>query len=158
MKIKTLLIQSRRCKTSEDADNLLEKLQDAFCSSGQPLSHLGTANKVAYMEDKNLPFVQFELNHEISKYYITMIRPEISDGKFVVLVATNHMLDGLGMSSKNWEIAKNMKEEVIEADSEQTINSVAKQAKEIAITNHRLIIERAGVPSKVAKIAAQKNW
>lgn len=155
MKVKTLLAQAAECKTQEDADKLLDTLQRVFGSTKQ-LAHLPEYNSEAYMEGDK-PFVRFELNQEISEHYITMIRPEIRNGELVVVVETDHMLDGLGMSSKSWETEDGM-EDVIEADDDRTVADLAKRAKELAIANHAQLIERVGVAHAVALKAAQKSW
>jgi len=155
MKVKFLLAKAAKCKTEADANSLLETLATAFSSTRQ-LAHLPQYNEEAYMEE-NQPLVRFELNKEISEHYITMIRPEIRDGKFVLVVVTNHMLDGLGMSSKSWEAEEGM-DDVIEADDSRTIADLAKRAREIAIANHAQLIERVGVAHTLALAVAKKSW
>lgn len=49
-------------------------------------------------------------------------------------------------------------EAVIDADPDQTINDLAQRAKELAIADHRLLIEHVGVPESVAREAAEKSW
>ncbi len=114
-------------------------------------------NLAALTRQNHKPFVSFELNREISDAYITMIRPEIRDGAFTVTVCTNRMLDNLGMSSKKWEAVDGM-DDLIEANEEQTINDICKHAVELAIADHRILIEQVGVPQSAAKIAAKKAW
>lgn len=156
MNVSTLLEQASQCKTEEDAAQLLQALQDAFCDEG-PLSHLPMANPQSYMEG-DAPFVNFELNRIISEYYITMIRPEIRDGELTVVIVTNHMKDGLGMGSQDWEVVEGLDEELIEARPEQTIEELATRAKELAIADHRLLIEQVGVSESNAQDAALKSW
>ena len=86
-----------------------------------------------------------------------MIRPEIRDGKLVIDVVTNRMLDGMGMSSQSWEAEEGM-EDTIEADDDRTIAELAQRAKELAIANHAQLIERVGVAHAVALEAAEKSW
>lgn len=155
MKVKSLLAKAAKCKTQEDADKLLDTLERVF-GNARPLAHLPRYNSEAYMED-DAPFVRFELNQEISEHYITMIRPEIRDGKLVVDVVTNRMLDGMGMSSQSWEAEDGM-EDTIEADGDRTIADLAQHAKELAIANHAQLIERVGVAHSVALDAAEKSW
>ena len=155
MKVKSLLARAAKCKTQDDADNLLSTLERVF-GNARPLAHLPKYNSEAYIED-GTPFVRFELNQEISEHYITMIRPEIRDGKLVVDVVTNRMLDGMGMSSKSWEAEEGM-EDTIEADDDRTIADLAQRAKELAIANHAQLIERVGVAHSVALEAAEKGW
>ena len=154
--VAALLEQAAQCKTEADADQLLQDLTDAFVEAG-PLAHLEEANSEAYMEDDG-PFVRFELNRVISDSFITMIRPEIRSGELVVVVVTNHMKDGLGMQSKSWDVANGLDEEVIEGRPEQTINELANQAKELAMADHRLLIEQVGVTTAAAAEAVQKSW
>jgi hypothetical protein len=156
MNVSTLLAQAAQCKTEEDAEQLLKALQAAFGGSG-PIAHLYPANEEAYMEGE-APFVRFELNRIISEHYITMIRPEIRAGQLAVVVVTNHMKDGLGMGSQHWEVANGLDEEVIEATPEQTIEELATRAKELALADHRLLIEQVGVPQSAAAEAAQQSW
>lgn len=156
MKVKSLLAKAAKCKTQADADKLLETLKRVF-GNAKPVCHLGWYNPEAYMEGDK-PFVGFELNQEISEHYITMIRPEIRNGEFVVVVTTNHMLDGLGMSSQSWEAVEGMEEDVIEGDADRPVADMAQRAKEIAIANHAQLIERVGVSHAVALDAAEKSW
>mgnify|MGYP007095981364 CR=1 FL=1 len=155
MKVKSLLAKAAKCKTQEEADKLLDTLERVF-GNARPLAHLPRYNSEAYMED-DAPFVRFELNQEISEHYITMIRPEIRNGKLVVDVVTNRMLDGMGMSSQSWEAEDGM-EDTIEADDDRTIADLAQRAKELAIANHAQLIERVGVAHSVALDAAEKSW
>ena len=103
------------------------------------------------------PFVRFELNREISGDYITMIRPEIRGGALAVAVATNRMLDGMGMGSQRWETPEGM-DDLLEAYPEQTTSQLAKRAVELAVMHHRQLIENVGVPAYVALKAAKKCW
>ena len=153
MKVSTLL---NKAKKLADADAVLKLLQDEF-GNAKSLNHLHEANSEAYMEDDDGPFVRFELNREISDHYITMIRPEIRNGALSIVVATNHMLDGLGMSSQSWEIPEGM-DDLLEAYPEQTTSQLAKRAVELAIMHHRQLIENVGVPMNVALKAAKKCW
>lgn len=156
MKVKTILAQAANCNSEADAANLLERLESSF-EKTSALGQFSSMNSEAYMEHENKPFVRFELNHVISNHYITMIRPEVRDGKFVVVVYTNRMLDGLGMASKSWEVYGDM-ETVIEAEDDQTIAQLAKLAKDQAIANHAELLETVGVKSEVAKTAAKRSW
>lgn len=156
MNVQTLLDQAAACKTEDDAQNLLFAMQEAFTKSG-PLSHLRVDNPDHNME-KEGPYVQFELNREINEYYITAIKPEIRSGEFVIVVRTYHMKDGLGMQSRNYDIAEGLDEEVIDGSPEQTIEDLAQRAKELALADHRLLIERVGVPEAAARQAALDSW
>ncbi len=155
MKVRSLLAKAAKCKTQDDADNLLDMLRRVF-GNARPLAHLPEYNGEAYMEGEQ-PLVRFELNQEISEHYITMIRPEIRNGQFVVDVVTNRMLDGLGMSSQSWEAEEGM-DDTIEAEDNRTIADLAKQAKELAIANHAQLIERVGVAHSIALKAVKKSW
>jgi hypothetical protein len=156
MNVQTLLDQAAACKTDDDAHNLCFAMQEAFTESG-PLSHLPVYNPDFNMEDTG-PYVQFELNREITEYYTTAIKPEIRDGKFAIVVRTYHMKDGLGMQSQNYDIAEGLDEEVIDGSPDQTIEELAQRAKELALADHRLLIERVGVPESAARQAAQATW
>ena len=156
MNVQTLLDQAAQCKTDSDAQDLCLAMQEAFTESG-PLSHLPVYNADFDMEDAG-PYVQFELNRVISEHYITAIKPEIRDGKFAIVVRTSHMKDGLGMQSQNYEIVNGFDDEVIEGEPEQTIEELAQRAKELALKDHRLLIERVGVPEAAAQEAALASW
>ena len=155
MKVKSLLAKAAKCKTQEDAADLLETLERVF-GGARPLAGLDQYNSEAYMEDGQ-PYVRFELNHKISDHYITMIRPEIRFGKLVIVVVTNCMLDGKGMSSQSWEAIDGM-DEAIEATDDQTTDALVKRARELAIANHAELIQRVGVPRLVAEKAAKQSW
>lgn len=156
MNVQTLLDQAAQCKTDSDAQDLCLAMQAAFTESG-PLSHLPVYNPDFNMEDAG-PYVQFELNRVITEYYITAIKPEIRDGKFAVVVRTYFMKDGHGMQSQNYDIVDGFDEEVIEGEPDQTIEELAQRAKELALTDHRLLIERVGVPESAAREAALASW
>jgi hypothetical protein len=152
MKVSTLL---NKAKKLADADAVLKLLQNEF-GNANPINHLYQANSEAYMEGDS-PFVRFELNREISGDYITMIRPEIRAGALTVAVATNHMLDGMGISSQSWETHEGM-DDLLEADPEQTTFQLAKQAVELAVMHHRQLIVNVGVPPFIALKTAMKCW
>lgn len=153
MKVKTLLKQAKKCKTESDVDGLLDVLRDEFTKHFS----YGWYNHEASMEDGS-PFVRFEINREICDNYVTMIRPEIRSGALVVTVATSHMRDGFGMSSQNYEQADGLEEAVIEARDDQTVKEICKIAAELAIADHRLLIEQVGVPESIAREVAKKCW
>jgi hypothetical protein len=156
MNVQTLLDQAARCENETDAHDLCLAMQAAFTDSG-PLSHLPVYNPDCNMEDAG-PYVQFELNREITEYYITAIKPEIRDGKFAIVVRTSYIKDGLGMQSQNYEIVDGFDEEVIDGQPEQAIEDLAQRAKELALADHRLLIERVGVPEAAAREAALASW
>lgn len=155
MDVKSLLALAAECETEDDAERLLDTLIEAF-NEALSVSHLPQFNTEFYMEEGK-PFVRFELNKLISEHYVTMIRPEIRDGELVVDVVTNHMLDGLGLSSQSWEAEDGM-DDTIKPDEDLSIADLAERAKQLAIANHAELIERVGVPRAVAKDAAEKSW
>lgn len=155
MKVKTILAKAKRAKTDEDSVAILETLHGAFGKTKE-LGWLGTYNNEAYLEGGN-PFVQFELNRIISDDYITMVRPAVRDGAMTVEVMTNHMKDGKGMFSTSWEVALDL-EDILEADEDQTIQSLAQRAKEIAIHHHSMLIESVGVNFALARQTAEASW
>jgi hypothetical protein len=155
MKVSTILAKAATCKSKEDAERLLDVLERVFGNAKQ-VAHLPIHNREASMEGDR-PFVRFELNREISEHYVTMIRPEIRYGQLVVVVATNQMLDGLGMESRNWETVDGM-EDVIEARPDQSVADMMKLAVGLALADHAELITCVGVPSKVARLAAKKSW
>ena len=155
MKVSSLLRKASECKTEAAARTLLATLERAF-SKAKPLSHIGTYNPESFMEDGQ-PCVHFELTKVISNHYVTTVRPEIRDGKLIVDVVTNHMLDGLGIGSQSWEPVEGM-EERIEASEDQTVLALAEQARKLAIANHAELIERVGVARSIALTAAAKSW
>jgi hypothetical protein len=161
MQVQQLLGQAAACATADDAEALLKAMISSFTTSG-PLSHLGVYNCEAYMEERPgetpAAFVRFELNRILSEDYVTMIRPEIRDGQMVVVVITNRMLEGQGMASKSWDIPDFLDEAVIEAGKDSTTEDLAQRAKELAIADHRLLIERVGVPEHIARDTALQSW
>lgn len=156
MKVKSLLSKAAKCTTQADADKLLETILRVFGRAKQ-VSHLFLCNTDASMEDDKA-FVHFELNQKISEHFITMIRPEIRDGKFVVVVLTNHMLDGRGMSSQSWEIVEDMEDVIESSNDEDRVATLVQRAKEQAIANHARLIERVGVSRPLALEVAGKSW
>jgi len=157
MNVQTLLDQAAQCKTSDDAHNLVLAMQDAFTSNGAPLGHLHVHNPDWSMEDTG-PFARFEFIRTISPYYLTTIRPEIREGKFSLVVVTNYVPDGAGAGSQNVQAIDLFDEEAIESDGEHALEELAVRAVELAIADHRLLIERAGVPEAIAQDTAQKSW
>lgn len=156
MNVQTLLDQAAQCKTDADASALLDAMREAFTEEG-PLSHLPVYNPDFSMEDSG-PYVQFELNRVISEYYITAIKPEIRNGQFAIVICTSHMKDGLGMHSRNHVQATGLDEEVLEGSPEQTIDDLAVRAMELAIADHRMLMEQLGVPESAAQEAALNSW
>ncbi len=154
MKINALLKQASRCKTDEDAEQLLDRLQQAFAKS-RWLKHLSVTNREAYIEDQAI--VRFEFNHEISEDYVVMIQPQICDGECSVIIQTNRMLDRLGMSSQHWEVMDGM-DELIECDPERRVCDVAIRSAELAIMQHSLLIKSVGVPETIARKTAKACW
>ncbi len=155
MKVKSLLAKAAKCKTDADADKLLQTLRSVF-GDAKSLAHLSQCNSEACMEESK-PFVHFELNQKISEQYITMIRPEIRDGKLVIDVVTSHMLDGLGFESKSWEPVEGC-DDTIEATDTQTVAELIHAAKRQAISNHAQLIETVGVSKVLASATAEKCW
>jgi hypothetical protein len=156
MNVQTLLDQAAACQNDDDAQNLLLAMQEAFTEQG-PLSHLPVYNTDFNMEDSG-PYVQFELNREISGYYVTCIKPEIRDGKFAIVVRTQHMKDGFGLQSSDYELVDGFDEAVIEGLPEESIDDLATQAKDLAVADHRSLIEQVGVPQGAAQQAALDSW
>jgi hypothetical protein len=155
MQVKSLLAKAAKCNTQADAYEFLGTLERVF-GNARPVVHLPRFNSEACIEDGAV-FARFELNQEISDHYITTIRPEVRDGKFVVLVVTNCMLDGKGVMSQSWEPIDGM-EDTIDPDGQGTVADLAHRAKELAIANHAQLIQRVGVPRPVAMKAANKSW
>lgn len=160
MQVSTLLKQAGKCKSDEAASKLLNRLTEAFQVKKSRIAHLDTANEESVVEDDGA-FVRVEFNRVISNDYITMIRPEIRDGKMSVVVITNRMTDGMGMQSQDWEVASVEGEELedeVEVDEDDDVLHIAEQAAELAIQHHRELIEQVGVPHKIAAKTAQECW
>ena len=155
MEVKTILELSNACTTEVDANRLLDTLQEAFL--GSVVGRLVLCNAEALMEEDGKPFVRFELNKVLSGDYVTVLMPEIRNGKFEVVVVTNRMLDGLGLSSQSWEAVDGM-EDVIECDPGQSLSDIAQRAKDLAIGNHARLIEQVGVAHELSLEVAQKSW
>lgn len=159
MKVKTLLALAATCTTDTAAEALLDTIREVFGKT-RALGHLPEANPDFSMEglpNDCSPFVRYELNHVLSNQFIIMIQPEIRDGKMGITVLTNHMRDGMGMQSRDWEIFKEL-EEHIEADSEMTVAQLAQAAKDEAIRQHAVLLESVGVATKAALRAAKASW
>ena len=156
MKVQTLLDQAAQCKTVSDAQDLCLAMQAAFANCSA-LSHLGVYNPDYTMEADG-PYAQFELNREISEYYVTAIKPGIRSGEFFVDVRTTHMKDGRGLLSRSWANVDGLDEEVIDVLSDEAVEDVAQRAKEMALLHQSLLIERAGVPEAAAREAALASW
>lgn len=160
MKVKTLLALANRCTNDTDAEALLDKLRDAF-SKTRALRNLSETNPDSSMEglpNQGTPLVRYDLNHELSSQFIILIQPEIRDGKMCVTVATNHMKDGFGLQSQDWDVFGDL-EEVIEADSEMTLAQLAQAAKHEALEQHAELLQAAGlVTNKAALRIAKTCW
>ena len=153
-----LLKQASKYKSEAAARKLLDALTDAFQES--KIGHLETANGDFRLEDDGV-FVSIEFNREISGDYITMIKPEIRGGKLSVYVATDRMLDGIGMQSQNWKLATAGQAELedeIEVDEDREISDVAERAAKLAIQHHQRLIEQVGVPDSIAAETARQCW
>lgn len=153
MKTKTLLKQAARCKSNADCNALLNTMKGEFAEKG-PFQNLYYANAEVCLEDGD-PFVRFELKKAISGDYVISIVPEIRNKKLFVVVRLDHMLDGLGMGSKNWEMVD---EDVVESDPDRTVANLCKRAKELAVGVHQRLIESVGVSRVLAEIAARKSF
>lgn len=156
MKVSTLLKQAAKCKTEQELNLLYFALQDAFTENTK-LSQLTLANAEQYMEGEN-PYVRFELDKQLSGYYITCIAPEIRDKKLTVTVVLNYMSDGYGMESNNWDIADGFEEELIEAQPNQTVAQLIKQAIQHAVDFQVTLLERVGVTGKPAIAAVKASF
>ena len=155
MKVKTLLALAATCVTEDDAQNLLYALKDAF-SKTSALGHLPAANLDASMEG-DTPFVRYELNNVLSDQFILMIQPEIRDEKLCVAVCLNHMKDGLGMQSQDWELFLDL-ETCLDAEPDETIAALAKRVKEVALDHHAELLTSVGLKRAPAKRAAAQSW
>lgn len=155
MKVKTLLSKAKKCKTNEDAHELIKTLESIMRNTNA-LKHLPTHNHEAYLEDDEL-FVQFEFNRVLSEHYITMIRPEVRGDKFVIVVSTQRMLDGLGLESQSWESVNNLDDQ-IDSEESDTITRMAQKAKTLAIYHQTWLIEQLGVSDDVAFKVAVRSW
>jgi hypothetical protein len=153
MKVKTILKRAGKCKTDDDVDGLFDLLHGEFSKHFR----LGTYNHEALMED-GAPFVGFEIIREINDHYATKIRPMVRDGALVVVVGTDYFKDGRGLASQNYEQADGLDEAVIEAYDDQTVKELCEIATDLAIADHRLLIERVGVPESIARETAKKCW
>ncbi|WP_449393357.1 hypothetical protein [Eoetvoesiella caeni] len=156
MKVSELLTRALNCHNQTDVYHLHTLFRQLFATSA-PLSHLSPANDETCLEDDNQPFIRFELNREISGDYVTMIRPEIRDKKLVIVVATDRTDDGLGLCSESYTTIDDM-DEVIYTEPHETVFQLTKQAAELAITQHRKLIESVGVPIELAAKTARKCW
>lgn len=157
MKLKTLIAESRACRTTEDAHALLWKLVKAFAESPS-LKSLENMNREATMEDAGSPLVNFELNRVLSNDYITTIQPEIRNHELTIRISTNRMLDRAGMCSKKWDLAGEDFEDSITDSANIDSTELAKAAMSVAINHHRMLIESVGIPYKLAVNLAESSW
>jgi hypothetical protein len=155
MKIQSLLGIAKLAKSEVDAAELLLLMVEEF-GKVRKLKNLGSMNEEAYMEGDH-PHVSFELNQVISDDFVTMIRPEIRDGSFSIEVITNKMLDGHGLSSKDWEVVDNLEDE-LDLDGVETVAQVGLMAYEKSVFNHASLIEKLGIPFADAHKLAKKVW
>ena len=156
MKISAFLNAAKKCTTPADVATLELMVREAFMAT-KALRYLTPANNESDLEAPGGAYLHFEANRVISDEYITMIRPEIRDGKFVIAVVTNRMLDKHGLASKSWDQLEDM-DDLIEAEPEQSVYELAQAAKDKAIDHHMRLIESVGVPRVFAGKAAQRSW
>lgn len=155
MRVQALLTKADNCSTDEEAKQLGFTLEKAFRIT-KALSGKQTYNPEAYMEG-DYPHVYVEFNQEISNHYITTIRPEIRDEKLTVRVSTQLMLDGLGIASCSWETVDGL-EEVLEPLPGETVASMAKRAKAVALGFHADLLGRVGLKEAQAVRTARSSW
>lgn len=155
MKVKTILKQAAKCKSLDDADDLLVKLVTVVTETAALRGILQFNHDLSMEGDK--PFVSFELNKEISEHHVLMVRPQIRNGALTIEVAMNRMLDGHGLQSQSAERMDDL-DELIEAHADATIADIANHAKRLAIYCHAKLIERAGIAALEAHAIAKKSW
>ncbi|OCX69488.1 hypothetical protein [Acidithiobacillus thiooxidans] len=157
MRANNLVDKAGRCHTDDDAENLLEEFKSAFLSTPQ-FCGFSTWNEEAYMEGCK-PHLRFEMNYVISNIYILEVEPVIRDSELTISIALQLMKDGLGIESRSWETKD---EEVIEVDanSDITVEDLAKSAREIALGFHTKIVENAGLgfTHDAARKAVERVW
>lgn len=155
MKVKTLLAKAAKCKSQDDVKALKDTLSDALWKT-RALAGLAQYDEEVCLENGS-PSVRFDLIQEISEYYATTIRPEIHHGKLSITVVTDHLSDGKGVFSQQWSTVEGM-DDIIEAEEDRTLVSLARQAKELAIANHAELIRQMGVSPAMALAAAKNAW
>ena len=156
MKTQTLLAKAKRCRTEAEASKFLATFQGIF-SKAPLLSHLLALNGEAYIESGNGAYASFQLARVLNEFYIISIQPKIGGGTLSIRVVTDVMLDGHGIASKQWKTLERINE-LVECDPCQSLPYLIRQAKELAIDHHRMLIESVGVPEEFSKAIARKSW
>jgi len=156
MTVQELLDAFAQCADTDAANQLLGRLKAEF-ESVEGYRQLDWANDEAGIYSGGQAVVGFEAIRVHSAAYTTTIHPELSDGVLSVRVETNHMRDGLGFNSRDWEPVRQLESE-LEVTPDDTVQGVAQAALRQAIFQHTTLIERVGIAPAEARAIAEKLW
>ena len=153
--IKKLLSAAKKCNSDELTSEFCDDFQSLL--SGLSGECLDVFNTEGHIESNGKPYIRFELSRVFSDSYIYEITPVIQDGALYIGGRLNHMKDGLGTSSQDWEVVEGWDDE-INLYPEDTIDVVLARAINLMLVAHKKLIEDAGVPSHIAKKTAIDSW
>ena len=158
MNVKSLLALAGECKTEAQVEPVFKVFKEAFTKRFEKrLSCLYVLNDQYHLEEEGEPFLQFEVSYVVSSWYVISAQIEIRSGDLVIYVVRNHMLDGLGMDSQNWEEDAD-DEKLLEFEDDSTVSTMIKSMVDEFIHQHTLLLEVAGLTPDEAKQAATRVW
>lgn len=153
--IKKLLSVAKKCNSDELASQFCDDFQSLL--SGLSGECLDVLNEEGYIESDGTPYIRFELARVFSDSYIYEISPLIQDGELTIMGRLNHMKDGLGTASQDYESLDGWDDEVNVNPSDK-VDEVLARAIRLMLLAHKKLIEDAGVPSHIAKKTAIDSW
>jgi hypothetical protein len=153
--IKKLLSVAKKCNSDDLASKFCEDFQSLL--SGLSCDCLEVFNPEGYIESDGTPYIRFELARVFSDSYIYEISPLIQDGELTIMGRLNHMKDGHGTNSQDYEILDGWDDEV-SINPSDTVDVVLARAINLMLVAHKKLIEDAGVPSHIAKKTAIDSW
>lgn len=158
MNVKSLLALAGECKTEKQVLPAFLQFKSAFTSHFEKrLSRLCLANDDYWLEKPGQPFLQFEVNYEISNEFIISAKIEIRTGALVVYVVCNHMLDKLGMYSRSCK-PDNENEALLEFEGDSSVQMIIKAMVDEFIRQHTLLLMAVGLNTEEADKAAKRRW
>ncbi|MBU3625830.1 hypothetical protein ICN48_06235 [Polynucleobacter sp. JS-Safj-400b-B2] len=156
--IKQLLAMVKKCKTDDDADTFRFEFRDILM--GMTGNALDVFNEASYIEKytkKGAPYISFELVRVFSDAYVYAITPTIQDGELTIICRLDHMKDGLGIYSKDYEPVEGWDDEV-PYYPDNKLKTVIARAVNIMLAAHTKLIEDVGVPTQIARKTAEDSW
>ena len=152
--IKSLLTMVKKCKTDASITALRFDLQDVLM--GLAGNCLDLFNEESSIESGAL-FARFDMVRVFSDKYVYGITPIIQDGGLTIIGCLDHMKDGLGIHSKDYEPVEGWDDEVLHYPDDK-LKTVIARAVSIMLAAHTKLIEDVGVPSQTAKKTAEDSW